>query len=133
MCVLKDGMKTQELFERAALPSASRFRSTQNSHSRAQNRLSNSRVFNQMQRSAQLIENRRYQNAYFHTHAHSFPVTPVVATLTQNIPGVWVPFAISKSKGPLEILSPVSHNKRVVSHLRKFSLFAGSSAPAEQV
>ena len=58
---------------------------------RAQKRPRNASIFNRLQQGVQLIENTRYQPASFHTHAHSSPVSPVFATLTQNTPGVWVP------------------------------------------
>jgi hypothetical protein len=65
-----------------------------NSHSGTEKRFSKLFVFIQLQSSAQLIEIKRYQHPCFHTRAHSSSVSPVVATHTQNIPGVWVSHAV---------------------------------------
>ncbi len=51
---------------------------------------------------------RNFNSLSFHTHAHSFAVSPLFATHTQNVPGVYVPPPTPKSKVLLEVahLSP---------------------------
>jgi hypothetical protein len=86
-------------------------RSSDEMRQRAQKRPRNPPIFSRLQRRVQLIETTRYQPASFHTHAHSSPVSPVFATLTQNTPGVWVPSRASRKPvpGPSHDLTDALH------------------------
>jgi hypothetical protein len=49
------------------------------------------------------LKTRNFKSLSFHTHAHSFAVSPVFATHTQNNPGVYTPVTSPKSKVSLDV------------------------------
>ncbi len=79
---------------------------------------------------------RNFNSLSFHTHAHSFAVSPLFATHTQNMPGVYVPPALpgsTRQSNSFVVLhfSAISHCEDKVSPTPLFSiksaLFAHSS------
>jgi hypothetical protein len=51
------------------------------------------------------LKTRKFNSLSFHTHAHSFAVSPLFATHTQNTPGVYVPQQIPRTNSSIQILS----------------------------
>ena len=45
-----------------------------------------------------MLKTRNFNSLCFHTHAHSFAVSPLFATHTQNTPGVYVPTVLPRER-----------------------------------
>lgn len=76
-----------------------------NSHISARKCPSNPLNFNQLQKSAHLIEQKRFQVPYFPNHAHSFPASPVLSASSQKHTGGIPPSRNSTLNPLLELKS----------------------------
>jgi hypothetical protein len=76
---------------RVAPPDKYHRRNSIHPHLSAPKRPSKPFIFNVLQKSAQVIECNRFQPTYFHTHAHSFPGSPLLTAFYTLGTGVYIP------------------------------------------